>query len=314
MKRSALALGLSALMLVPVLAGAQERRKTEVRDGRPMTVREFSFNRARLGVTVRVRANEDSDKIGARIESVVEDGPAAKAGLKAGDIITRFNGTSLANAESEDDDASGPGMRLIELASKLEKGDTVKVDYRRDGANRSATIIADEVEPRTFSYYRGGPDMEMTPFKFDGPDGGMFRFNAPEDGVWQFDGPEGGGFNMGPMNAFTFSRNSMGLDMVELNSDLGEYFGTSDGLLVTRTPEDSTLPLRAGDVILNIDGRKPTSISHAGRILSSYEDGETVKLEIMRKHQRMTVDWKVDRPEFKVRQMLPSRQERTHRM
>lgn len=306
MKRSALALGLSALMLVPVLAGAQERRKVEVRPGHPSETRAFTVNRVRLGVTVQVRANEDTDKVGARIQSVMEDGPAAKAGLKAGDIITRFNGTSLANAESEDEDASGPGMRLIELASELEKGDTVKVDYRREGANRSATIIADEVGPRTFSFYRGGPDMEMTPFKFDGPDGGMFEFKGPGDGDW----------NMGPMNAFTFLRHSgvMGLDMVELNSDLGEYFGTSEGLLVTRSPEDSTLPLRAGDVILNIDGRKPTSIDHAGRILSSYEDGETVKLEIMRKHQRTTVDWKVDRPEFRMRQMLPSRPERTHRM
>lgn len=308
MKRSALALGLTALMLVPVLAGAQERRKTEVRPGRPLTVREFSFNRVRLGVTVQVKANEDTDKIGARIESVLEDGPAAKAGLKAGDIITRFNGTSLANAEAEHDEASGPGMKLIELAQELEKGDTVKVDYRRDGANRSATIIADEVGPRTFSFYRGSPDMdmEMGPFKFEGPDGGAFEFKGPGEGNW----------NIGPMNGFTFFRGSgvMGLDMVELNRDLGEYFGTSEGLLVTRSPEDSALPLRAGDVILNIDGRKPTSVEHAGRILSSYEDGESVKLEIMRKHQRMTVDWKVDRPEFKMRQLMPSRQERTHRM
>ena len=115
--------------------------------------------------------------------------------------------------------------------------------------------------------------------------------------------------------SFFFDRGGAGgLDLVEMNSDLGEYFGTSEGLLLTSAPEDSSSALRAGDVILSIDGRKPTSVSQARRILGSYEDGETAKLEIMRKHQRMTVDWKADRPEMKMRDMLPSRMEHTQHM
>src|SRR6058998_3237651 len=53
------------------------------------------------------------------------------------------------------------------------------------------------------------------------------------------------------------------------------------------------LPLKGGDVILSIGGRKPTSPSHAMRILRSYEPGETVALDIMRKQKRVTVSWKV---------------------
>jgi len=90
------------------------------------------------------------------------------------------------------------------------------------------------------------------------------------------------------------------LELVNLNPDLGEYFGTKEGVLVVKAPGDSSLPVRSGDVILSIAGRKPTSPSHAMRILHSYEAGETVSLDIVRKQKRMTVTWKV-----------PTREERT---
>jgi S1-C subfamily serine protease len=83
------------------------------------------------------------------------------------------------------------------------------------------------------------------------------------------------------------------LDLVSLNPDLGSYFGSTDGVLVVKSSADSALPLKGGDVILSIGGRKPTSPSHAMRILRSYEAGETVSIDVMRKQKRVTVSWKV---------------------
>jgi PDZ domain len=83
------------------------------------------------------------------------------------------------------------------------------------------------------------------------------------------------------------------LRFVSLNPDLGDYFGTKEGVLVVKAPADSNLPLKSGDVILSIGGRKPASPEHAMRILRSYEKGETVSIEIMRKQKRQTVAWKV---------------------
>jgi S1-C subfamily serine protease len=97
----------------------------------------------------------------------------------------------------------------------------------------------------------------------------------------------------------------MGLNLVEMNAGLGEYFGTSEGLLVTEAPRDSTIPLRAGDVILTIGGRTPTSEAHAQRILASYAPGETIKVEIMRKKSRQTVSWTVPERD-RVRLMRPT--------
>ena len=74
-----------------------------------------------------------------------------------------------------------------------------------------------------------------------------------------------------------------------LNPDLGAYFGTADGILVVRAPEGDDLKLKSGDVILSIDGREPTSPSHALRIVRSYEAGETMNIEIMRDKRRQTL-------------------------
>ena len=99
----------------------------------------------------------------------------------------------------------------------------------------------------------------------------------------------------------------MGLQLIEMNEDLGAYFGTSEGLLVAKASRDSAIPLKAGDVILSIDGRKPTSVSQALRIIGTYEEGETIKIEVMRQRQRTNLDWTVDRPEGRVRSIRPSR-------
>src|SRR5713101_1163024 len=51
----------------------------------------YSDNRGRIGVVVRTDASPETDKLGAKLEAVTPGGPAEKAGLKAGDIITKFN-------------------------------------------------------------------------------------------------------------------------------------------------------------------------------------------------------------------------------
>ena len=54
-------------------------------------------------------------------------------------------------------------------------------------------------------------------------------------------------------------------------------------LLVLAVDEDSTLGLMAGDVIQAIGGREVEDQGDVMRILSSYEDGETVAFTVVRK-------------------------------
>ena len=87
--------------------------------------------------------------------------------------------------------------------------------------------------------------------------------------------------------AFMFHRPLMDLELVTLTPGLGSYFGSDKGVLVVRAPADGALKLQDGDVILAIDGRQPTSGSHATRILGSYQPGEKVSLRVLRQHKTL---------------------------
>lgn len=288
MTRGWMTLTLAALVAVPA-AGAQEtpRPRAEARREGPFRVFSFSGQRGRIGVVVNTAADAEKDKIGARIEAVTPGSPAAKAGLKAEDIITKFGTTALAGVRAEESDQSGPGMKLLELARALDPGDTVQVEYRRGPETKRTTIVAEDLR---------GEMLTRTPRPWDGGEMG-----PGETREFTF-GP--GGIDFGPgMPGLSIFMNApwAGLNLITLDADLGSYFGTTDGVLVVRAPADSALPLKSGDVILAIDGRKPTSPEHAIRILRSYEGGEAVKLDIMRQKRRTTATWTVPEEQERFR-------------
>jgi hypothetical protein len=292
MTRTWIVAAFAAFTLSPVAAWAQEtprprprpapraRARTRVETG-PFGVFAFSDNRGRIGVVVKTVADAADDKLGARIEAVTPGAPAEKAGLKAGDIITRFNGTALGGVATEDDQASGPGMKLIELARALDPGDTVQVEYRRGSDSRKATLVAEDLGGGAMTH------MDMAELG-DMPEMG--------DMPHMMDFPRLGGGGPGAFS-LTIGDAWGGIELVSLNPDLGEYFGAREGVLVVRASEDSTLPLKGGDVIVAIGGRKPTSPMHAMRILRSYESGETVAIEVLRKQKRTPLSWKVPESE-----------------
>jgi len=270
MKKSRVSLALVALVLGWPGNGSAQQPPPPPGLPRPPRARAFSFgdHHGRLGVLVNTGADPTMDSVGARLEAVTPGGPAAKAGLKAGDVITRFNGTALAGVRAEDEDASGPGQKLVQLARALAPGDTVQIEYRRGSDTKKTTLVAADVS---------GMGRMM----------GMDRVELTAPHIMQMlPGPEGG-------FSFCFGDAWCDMELVSLNPDLGEYFGTKEGVLVVKAPADSTLPLRSGDVILAIGARKPTSASHAMRILRSYETGETVTIDVMRKQKRTGVTWHV---------------------
>jgi len=278
---------LAVCLLGPAASQAQDTRprtrpRVRVESG-PYSVFSFSDNRGRIGVIVDTRANTTGDKVGARIEGITPGGPAEKAGLKAGDVITRFNGTALGGASAEDDEDSGPGMKLIELARELDPGDSVQVEYRRGTeAAKKLTLVAENLGGNVLRV----PGMGAMPGLMD-PD----MHWDPGIGFEGFRTPWGG------------------IELVKLNPELGEYFGTREGVLVVSAPEDSSLALKGGDVILTIGGRKPSSPMQAMRILRTYESGESVAIEVMRKQKRVTVTWKVPESEDHYYKMAPRMRE-----
>ena len=89
--------------------------------------------RARLGIKVNLQARA-TDSIGAYVDGVTPGGPAAKAGLERATSSRSWTAPRCSRAGRRGgarQRASLPGLRLIELAARLEPNDTVPVDYRR---------------------------------------------------------------------------------------------------------------------------------------------------------------------------------------
>lgn len=81
-----------------------------------------------------------------------------------------------------------------------------------------------------------------------------------------------------------------GLSFVTITADMGRYFGTDRGVLVTGAAPLNPLTLLEGDVILSVNGRQPGSSDHLQRIVSSYRSGDRLTLQIMRDHQLRVVE------------------------
>jgi len=290
---------LAVCLLWPAVSVTQEpgvrtrtRPRVRVETG-PFGVYSFNDNRGRIGVIVDTKADASGDKVGARIEGITPGGPAEDAGLKAGDVITRFNGSALAGVKPEEEESSGPGMKLIELARKLEPGDTVQVEYRRGSDSRKATLVAEDLGDHTWTGPMEGPDMPGMREHLQ-----RLRDMLPKEQgslEWAFGSPWGG------------------IELVKLNPDPGDYFGTREGVLVVRAPEDSSLAVKGGDVILTIGGRKPSSPEQAMRILGTYDEGESVTLDVLRKQKHVSVTWKVPNREERHFRMMPRMREEPSR-
>jgi serine protease Do len=85
-----------------------------------------------------------------------------------------------------------------------------------------------------------------------------------------------------------------GLDLLDLNPQLGEYFGTPDkkGVLVERVEEESAAEkagFKAGDVIVKIGPDRIEDTRDVWDAVEDYKKGEKMSVEILRKGSRMTL-------------------------
>jgi hypothetical protein len=256
--------------------------------------------RPRLGISIDPGQDAESDADGALVTSVMEDGPADEAGIQAGDVITRVDGVSLtssmgADAEASFDlDDSIPVQRLLAVTRELEPGESVEVEYLRDGQLQT-TIV----EVRDLSGPVWGGDGSAWPPSWDER---RFReqMRSLTDGAraWQFRGqgdtPSEYRFPLDPgPDARLFGRPGPlygdGLELAEVNPGLGEYFGTEEGVLVLDVDRRSALGLEPGDVVVRIGNRPVATPDRFRRILSSYGDDEDIDFHVLRDGSEVTV-------------------------
>ena len=235
----------------------------------------------RLGVTIGDRESKGPVE-GVEVMGVTPGSAADDAGLRAGDILTSVNDEVLSA-----DSAEAANARLLDFMEGVEEGDVLEIEYLRDGKVGTVEIEPRPVDVHAYSFFGMPKDFTMPKI----PRG---LHAAPH--VEKFE--------------FRWLGNAWGdMELVELNEGLGKYFGTDSGVLVVSAPESDALKLEDGDVIQKIDGREPTSVRHALRILSSYQPGEDLEIEIMRDKRKRTLEVQMpdDRSSMFVPKALPAR-------
>ena len=257
---------------------AREVAELSSEAGSPAMMREFEFRlppparRAMLGVNLG--GSEQGG--GVRVNGVSPGGPAEEAGVRTGDVIVAIQAKPVTT-----------GRELVQVMEAIEPGDKVALELKRDGKPVKLSV---EARPLDRVLFVGNAGMPALPMIHGLPD------MAPMAGIAMAGEPHWLLEEWGDA------------ELASLSPRLGRYFGAEKGVLVVRAPEESTLGLQDGDVILTIGGREPQDGRHAMRILRSYQPGEAVELSILRDRRAQTLRGSVPkRPERDVlRRRLPS--------
>jgi membrane-associated protease RseP (regulator of RpoE activity) len=137
-----------------------------------------TMRKGRLGVVVLPISEQLRAKLGAArdrgvlVDAVQPDSPAAKAGLRVGDVITAVDGAAVQSAGD-----------IMQAMADRKKGDTLKLSVVRDGKPLDLNaVLVTEAAPR--GGFRGDEDSEMPP--------------AGGSGEWHWlQEPDSGGANAG---------------------------------------------------------------------------------------------------------------------
>jgi len=236
-----------------------------------------------LGVQSEDVTKENFSKFGLRdvrgvaVEKVLENSPAAKAGLQANDVIVRFNGEEVTSVR-----------KLTRMVGEVAPDHQVRLTVLRGGSEREITATLGKRPMPTFSegtFTTAIPPMARMPMG-----------EMPQ--IMPF--PNGGtivvppGANGGGENFFYFGNTrQIGVGLTSLNKQLGDYFGIADGkgLLINNVVENSPAAkagLKAGDVIIEADGKAVGNMSDLSRAINDKKEGD-VTLTIIRNKSRQTV-------------------------
>lgn len=223
----------------------------------------------------------------------VEDGsPAARGGVKRGDIVIRLEGNTMDSA-----------AELSGAVRRRGPGDRVALSVWRDGREVPLRIELGE-RPETTTERRivsRGDEGEDAPEAPEAPEPPAAP-KAPKrfELRWQGEGSDEPIVipmpDMGELQRhieIVTSRPRLGVELQDLDEDLGAYFECPDGkgVLVTRVLKDTPAAragMKAGDVIVELDGKRVADAAELRSELADKDAGD-VRVTVLRKGQRHTL-------------------------
>lgn len=227
----------------------------------------------------------ETDRYGAYIQAVTPGGPADKAGLRSGDIITKVAGKAIGTSERQRDgvNQSLVSIRLIEAVGALEPGKAVRFEYRRDNDTRNVMITP--MEDRSVLIARRMEEFPVDRFSTIVErmvDGVPMAPATPRTGRVTVTTPRA--------SAFTFTTGALArIEMAPMNEKLGAYFGVTSGVLVVNVPAEGNMNLQPGDVITAVDGRRIETPNEFLRVLRTYDAERSFTLQVTRQKRQEVI-------------------------
>jgi serine protease Do len=225
-------------------------------------------NRGYLGVGVveltddRVKALNLKDKQGVEVKRVDEKSPAAKAGLKENDVILEVNGKGLDGIE-----------QFQRSIGETSPGTKVDLTIWRNGARQTVSATLDS-RPSFFAF--NGP--EFFP-------GGALPPMPPMPPV-PFNG-------VNPFPTMPGDSPVVGFEGEALNSQLAEFFGVKEGVLVrfvtAKTPAERA-GLKAGDVVIKVNGTPVTNPREISGLVRASRNKKAIAFTVVRDKKEISLN------------------------
>ncbi|CAN5821819.1 hypothetical protein BH23GEM11_BH23GEM11_16500 [soil metagenome] len=228
--------------------------RVRLADGRIRAVYGMTLTRG-LGISI---TNEDDRPGAVRVLSVTPRSGADDGGLRMGDLVVALDGARLDTTGDET-----PSQALIREVRQRETGDTVRITVIRDGREEVRSV---EVRPLPGVRAAGAGQLPAVE---------VLRGSLAS----AVDAPR----------ALALAIGTPGLHATNLNEGLSGYFGRGDGALLLEVGDRAPEGLRAGDVVVGIDGREVADAGDLRRILASYRRGEALTFRVWREGREVEV-------------------------
>jgi serine protease Do len=286
MRKAAVA-GIAALVLVAaafVVAPTVWSQTAPERDrgSRDRRVMMLDGRGSAIGVSIRDLDAGDSANVkleqsgGVLVEDVEEDGPAAKAGIRGGDVIVEFDGERVRSAR-----------HFARLVQETPDGRSVKAVVVRAGSRQTIDVTPGRGVPA----FAGdillpniGEEIEREVTR------GLRHL--PRDFAFDFRWDEG------YPSATVFPRGRLGAELAPMTDQLAEYFGAKQGVLVSSVQPESAAAragLKAGDVITSVNGRTVDGPRDVMQELRDAGDGKDVEIAVLRDKKALALPRRGDR-------------------
>jgi C-terminal processing protease CtpA/Prc len=264
----------------------QQRDQSQHRD---QTQQHTQQTRAYLGATIET--NPEEGQGGAMVIAVAPNSPAAKAGLKKGDVITKIDNKDIHSFED-----------LTNVIRQHRPGDQLNMHVQRSGQDKTLSVAL-APSPTDRSMERSGERYGQDQGNFGQ---GRDRFNRDRQDTFDRDQGQFGQRRFGQRQGeMARGRAFLGVQTEDITPELRRQFDLAgdQGVVVIDVVPDSPAAhagLRNGDVITRVDGRDIMSPDDLRRAIMQMNAGQDVNLDIMRgnNHRKMTAQLEQNRGDF----------------